>query len=127
MSAFSVFRPETSTRRYEALLRMAKAMAVCNDCDAAEAVLMKELSQVAHFDYLHLVAFQNATQVVSWELLHVNGRTLDVSDRQGFLRDAPTDWVHESQQPLVTADWRRETHFPKYREFLNQLGIVSTC
>ena len=127
MSALSVLRPETSTHRYEALLRMAKAMAVCSDCDAAGAVLTKELSQVAHFDYLHLVAFQDATQVVSWELLHVSGKTLDVSDRQGFLRDAPTDEVHGSQQAFVVADWRREPSFPKHREFLGHLGIVSTC
>jgi formate hydrogenlyase transcriptional activator len=127
MSAISVIRPETYTHRYEALLRMAKAMAVCSNCDAAEDVLTKELHQVAHFDYLHLVAFENATQVVSWELLHVNGRTLNVSDREGFLRDAPTDWVHESQQPFVAADWQREERFPRHREFLNQLGVVSTC
>ena len=106
---------------------MAKAMAVCSDCNGAANVLTKELSQVVSFDYLHLVTFENARRAVSWELLHVNGSTLDVSDRAGFLRDAPTDWVHESQQPLVTADWEREPRFPKYREFLSQLGIVSTC
>ena len=127
MSTLSVRQPETHTQRYEALLRMAKAMAVCRDCDAAEDVLTRELQQVADFDYLHLVAFENATQAVSWELLHVNGRTLDVSDRQGFLRDAPTDWVHESQQPFVTADWQQEQRFPQHREFLKHLGIVSTC
>jgi formate hydrogenlyase transcriptional activator len=106
---------------------MAKTMAVCCDCDAAEDVLTKELHQVAHFDYLHLIAFENATQVVSWELLHVNGRTVDVSDREGFLRESPTDEVHQSQQPFVTANWQQEQCFPKHREFLNQLGIVSTC
>ena len=106
---------------------MAKAMAVCSNCDAAEDVLTKELHQVVHFDYLHLVAFENATQAVSWELLHVNGRTLNVSDREGFLRDAPTDWVHGSQQPFVAVDWQREERFPKHREFLSQLGVVSTC
>jgi formate hydrogenlyase transcriptional activator len=106
---------------------MAKAMAVCKDCDAAEAVLTKELSQVVHFDYLHLVAFQNAAQVVSWELLHVSGRTLDVSDRQGFLRDAPTDEVHGAQKAFVVADWRQESRFPSHREFLAHLGVVSTC
>ncbi|HEY1527573.1 MAG TPA: sigma 54-interacting transcriptional regulator [Candidatus Angelobacter sp.] len=127
MSALSVIQPETHVARYEALLRMAKAMAVCSDCEAAEQVLAKELRQVASFDYLHLVAFEHATQIVSWEVLHVNGRTLDVSDRDGFLRDAPTDWVHESQQVLATADWRQEQRFPKYSEFLDQLGIVSTC
>ncbi len=120
-------QPQTYTQRYEALLRMAKAMAVCNDCDGAANVLTKELRQVVSFDYLHLVTFENSPQVVSWELLHVNGRTLNVSDREGFLREAPTDWVHQSQQVLVTADWEREPRFPKYQEFLNQLGIVSTC
>ena len=74
MSAFSAIQPETYTQRYEALLHLAKAMAVCSDCDAAEHVLTKELSQVVHFDYLHLVAFENATPVVSWELLHVTGK-----------------------------------------------------
>jgi formate hydrogenlyase transcriptional activator len=127
MSALSVIQPETYTNRYEALLRMAKAMAVCRDCEAAEQVLAKELHEVASFNYLHLVAFENATSVVSWEVLHVNDRTLDVSDRDGFLRDAPTDWVHESQQVLATADWRQEQRFTGYRVFLDQLGIVSTC
>ncbi|HEY2496318.1 MAG TPA: sigma 54-interacting transcriptional regulator [Candidatus Angelobacter sp.] len=127
MSTLSVLQPETYTHRYEALLRMAKAMAVCCNCDAAEEVLTKELHQIVHFDYLHLVAFENATPTVSWELLHVNGRTLDVSDREGFLRESPADWVHESQQSFVASDWQREQRFPKHREFLNQLGIVSTC
>jgi len=127
MSTLSVKQAETYTQRYEALLHLAKAMAVCRDCEAAEDVLTKELRQVADFDYLHLVAFENDTRVVSWELLHVNGRTLDVSDRQGFLRDAPTEWVHESQQPFVTADWQQEQRFPEHREFLKHLGVVSTC
>jgi formate hydrogenlyase transcriptional activator len=127
MSTLSVAQLDEYTHRYEALLRMAKAMGVCNDCAGAANVLTKELSHVVSFDYLHLVTFENAHRVVSWELLHVNGSTLDVSDRAGFLRDAPTEWVHESQQSLVTADWEREKRFPKYREFLGQVGIVSTC
>jgi formate hydrogenlyase transcriptional activator len=127
MSTLSVMQPETYTQRHEALLRLATAMAVCRDCDAAKDVLTKELRQVVDFDYLHLVAFENATQVVSWELLHVNGRTLDVSDRQGFLRDAPSNWVHESQQTFATADWLQEQRFPNHREFLKHLGVVSSC
>ncbi len=106
---------------------MAKAMAVCGDCGRAAEVLTKQLGEVASFDYLHLVAFESTTQAVSWEVLHADGRTLDVSDPDGFLRDAPTGWVHESQQLLVTADWQREMRFPKYKEFLSHLGILSTC
>lgn len=131
MSTLSAIEPEIKTDRYEALLRLAKAMAFCCDCDQAGEVLTKGLREVAAFDYLHLVAFEsateNATQVVSWEVLHANGQTLDVSDRDGFLRDAPTNWVHETQQPFATGDWRQETRYPKYKEFLDHLGIVSTC
>ena len=127
MSSSVAIGSESHTSRYEALLSMAKAMSVCNDCGSAEEVLTKELCRVVSFDYLHLVTFHNATRVVSWELLHLDGKTVDVSDRDGFLRDAPTDWVHESQEVVASADWRQEQRFPKYREFLDQLGIVSTC
>ena len=127
MSTVYAVKPEIHSDRYHALLRMAKALARCCDSDAAAELLTKELSAVAAFDYLHIVTFDNTAQGVSWELLHTDGKTLDVSDREGFLRDAPTSMVHESQQTLVTADWRRETDFSEYREFLGQLNIVSTC
>ena len=127
MSTLPAIRSDTQADRYEALLRLAKAMAICCDCDGAAEVLTKQLGEVADFDYLHLVAFDNSTQAVSWEVLHSNGQTLDVSDREGFLRDAPTSWTYESQQALVTDDWRRETGFVAHREFLHQLGVVSTC
>jgi formate hydrogenlyase transcriptional activator len=122
-------QPETHTRRYEALLSMAKALAVCGDCDQAAEVLETRLREVVSFDYLHVVAFalETSTQAVAWELLHANGRTLNVSDRQGFLRDSPTDWVHASRKVLVTDDWGNEASFPQYREFLNRLDIISTC
>lgn len=129
MNTLSAAKPETHTQRYEALLGMARALSVCGDCDHAAEVLEKQLRAVASFDYLHVVsfAFESSTQAVAWELLHANGRTLNVSDRKGFLREAPTDWVHDSQQVLVTHDWRKETGFSQYREFLGRLDIVSTC
>ena len=127
MSTLSAIQPETYAHRYEALVRLARGMALCVDCDAAADLLTSELSKVIGFDYLHLVAFQDGTQVVRWEVLHANGRTLDVSDRDGFLREAPIQWVHEAQGLLATADWRQEVQYSQYRDFLKQLDIVSTC
>ena len=106
---------------------MAKALALCEDCDHAGEVLESQLREVASFDYLHAVAYDTSTQAVAWEVLHANGQTLDVSDRYGFLREAPTDWVYQSGQVLVTDDWSSETDFPQYRDFLSRLDIVSTC
>jgi formate hydrogenlyase transcriptional activator len=129
MTILSAAEPETHTQRYAALLRLAKALSTCNNCDRAAKTLEKQLREVTSFDYLHVVAFalETSTQAVAWELLHANGRTLDVSDRQGFLREAPTEWVQESQQVLVTDDWRKENNFPQYKEFLSRLDVVSTC
>lgn len=126
MSTLSAIKPELEADRHEALLRMAKTMAVCCDCDDAAEVLTRELHQVVPFDYLHLVAY-DSSKAISWELLHAHGRTLDVSDPDRFLKEAPIDHVHESQQALVTADWRREESYPQYKEFLSRLGIISTC
>ena len=127
MNTLSAAQPETQVQRYEALLRMAKALAVCQGCDDAAEVLERQLREVASFDYLHAVAYDTSTQAVAWEMLHANGQTLDVSDRYGFLREAPTDSVYQSGQMLVTEDWRNETGFPQYKEFLSRLDIVSTC
>ena len=41
--------------------------------------------------------------------------------------DTPVEWVHESQQFLVIADWNKETRFAKHGQSLNELGISSSC
>jgi formate hydrogenlyase transcriptional activator len=61
-------------------------------------------------------------------VLEANGKRMDVPSADVFsLADSPIQWVHESGQPLLTADWSRETRFQKYGLFLAELGIASTC
>jgi formate hydrogenlyase transcriptional activator len=118
---------EIHTQRYEALLRATNAIGTCSDCDAAADVLLKTLLEVVPFDYLQLVAFESDTKTVGWHLLYSNGRRHDVPKADVVLDDTPLAWVHESQQALVTTDWRAEARFAKHGEFLNELGIASTC
>src|SRR3984893_3582367 len=118
---------ETYTQRYEALLRAAHAIGTCSDCDAAADALLKTLLEVVPFDYLQLVAFESDSTTVEWHLLYSNGRRHDVPEADVVLEDTPIAWVHESQQPLVTADWRAEARFAKQGEFVKELGVASTC
>jgi formate hydrogenlyase transcriptional activator len=118
---------ETYTQRYEALLRATSAIGTCSDCDAASDALVKALREVVSFDYLQLAAFEGDTKSVTWHLLYSNGIKQDLPLKDVVVEDTPIEWVHESQQSLVTADWREETRFAKHGEFLNQLGIASTC
>ena len=130
MSALNVF-PITSgegyTQRYEALLRATNAIGTCSDCDAAADMLVKALRGVISFDYLQLVAFENETRTVAWHLLYSNNARQSVSVKEVLIEDTPVEWVHETQQPLVTADWNEETRFQKHGECLSELGIAATC
>jgi formate hydrogenlyase transcriptional activator len=127
MSTLAATISETYTQRYEALLRATNAIGTCSDCDAAADMLVKTLLEVVPFDYLQLVAFESDTATVEWHLLYSNGRRQDVREADVVLEDTPIAWVHESQQALVTTDWKAETRFAKHGEFLNELGIASTC
>ena len=126
-TAASIF-PRVEEDRYLALLNAANAIATCSDCHAASETLIKELRQVTPFDYLHLVAFDKDTNAPAWSLLQANGKRIDTSSAPFVsLDDSPIRWAHESGQPLITADWSRETRFLEYGHVLAQLGIASTC
>jgi len=127
MSSLPVTISDEYTQRYEALLRATNAIGTCSDCDTAADVLSKTLLEVIPFDYLQLVSFESGTRTVAWHLLYSNGRRQDPLLEDVVVDGTPVEWVHESQQPLITNDWRREARFPKHGKFLNELGIAATC
>jgi formate hydrogenlyase transcriptional activator len=127
MSTLSPALSDQYTQRYEALLRATSAIGTCSDCDAAADALLQALQEVVNFDYLQLIAFENGTRAVAWNLLYSNGARQSLPPAEVDVEGSPIDWVYESQQVLVTADWNVETRFRKHGEFLNELGIATTC
>jgi len=127
MGAASITISEPYRGRYEALLRATHAIGACDDCDRAGDVLLKALLEIVPFDYLHLVAFEPESDIVEWHLLYSNGRKLDLPLAEVVVENTPAELAHNSQQILVTEDWREEARFAKYGEFLSERGIVSTC
>jgi formate hydrogenlyase transcriptional activator len=127
MSTLSVTISEEYTQRYEALLRATNAIGTCSNCDTAADMLVKTLLEVVPFDYLQLVAFESDTTTVAWHLLYANGTRRDPPLEDVVADGTPVEWVYESQQALVTTDWRDEARFAQHSEFLNELGIASTC
>ncbi|MGC1229103.1 MAG: GAF domain-containing protein, partial [Candidatus Sulfotelmatobacter sp.] len=118
---------EEYTQRYEALLRATNAIGTCRDCDTAADMLIQALREVVSFDYLQLVTFEDQTSTVEWHLLYSNGARQNLHLTDIVVQGTPILWVHESQQPLVTADWSEETRFPEHAEFLDELSITATC
>src|SRR5216684_8400752 len=126
MSTLSATISEEYTR-YETLLRAANAIGTCSDCDTAADVVVQALCEVITFDYLQLITFANDARTVAWQLLYANGARQSPPSADIVLEGTPIEWVHESQQALVIADWNEETRFAKHGESLNELGIASTC
>jgi formate hydrogenlyase transcriptional activator len=127
MSTLSATLSQEYTQRYEALLRATNSIGTCSDCDAAADVLLEALREVIPFDHLELVAFERDTSTVSWHLLCANGKRQSLPLTDVIVEGTPTEWVYESQQALVTADWSEETRFARHRESLNEAGIASSC
>ena len=118
--------PRIEEQRYLALLQAANAIATCNDCDSASNTLIEKLHEVTPFDCLHLVAFDKDTNASCWSLLEVNGKRVEAGDDVAS-DDGPLRSVHETGEGLTIVDWSQETRFEKYRTFLAEVGIASTC
>lgn len=111
------------------MLRAANAIATCADCDAAADALVRQLHEVAAFDFLHVVAFDQETNAPCWSLLEANGKR--IGDRHHAstvsIEESPVHWVHGNGERLVCLDWIREARFPEYGAFLADLDIRSSC
>jgi formate hydrogenlyase transcriptional activator len=113
--------------RYEALLRASKAIATCHDCQTFEERFGNELRHVVAFDYLYVIVFEESAKTVQWRFLEAAGRRVDIPAADLPVERTTSEWVHEHQQPLVIADWGRETRFPAFKRVLTALRIRSTC
>jgi formate hydrogenlyase transcriptional activator len=116
-----------SPERYEALLRATAAIAGYRDCESFEKLFAGELRRVVSFDYLNFLIFDETDCTVEWRLFESSASGSAISDEQVSGDETTSAWVYERQEPMVIADWDRETRFQGMKRILDQLGISSTC
>src|SRR5262249_10597806 len=115
-----------SQNRYEALLRVTKAIASSDDCSGMADAFTARLREVIALDYLSFVGFDDSG-IPRWQLLETRGQRLDCHSYSGSAEEDTIAWVFEHQKPRVTDDWIAETAFPRHRDAILELGILSTC
>jgi formate hydrogenlyase transcriptional activator len=123
---------QTETIRLEALLRASKAISSSRDCECCEEVFARELRTVIPFDYLHVSIFEcdnGDMGQAGWRLFDINGAKRQFPEAELPIEEIglTAAWIHENGQPLVVADWSGETRFPNLKDFMNGLGISSSC
>ena len=95
MSVISATSSEIHSYRYDALLRLGKALANCNDCETAKTTLVSELSEVTPFDFLQLIAFGNTGDTVCWQLIEAHGKRRE--DLELVLGNSPAAFARDCQ------------------------------
>jgi formate hydrogenlyase transcriptional activator len=128
MATLAPAYPRVEEERYLALLRAANAIATCDDCTTASETLSLQMHEITPFDFLHLVAFDEATNAPDWCVLEVNGKKAH-GPGGGMLplQDSPVMLVHQSGETLLISDWSEERRFSGYGEYLSEHRIASTC
>jgi formate hydrogenlyase transcriptional activator len=112
--------------RFQALLAVSESITACRDPEELFRRLVGRLQRVVSFDRLGLVLFEPERGVTSARIFESHGMGVTTLPER-LLRDDPSGWVVETQQPLIVADTAAETRWPNAMATLQQLGIVSFC
>jgi formate hydrogenlyase transcriptional activator len=108
----------TLARHYESLSRLSISLASMTPKDLSRnlAVLLRPLFD---FDFLDVIVFKEGTSEVLWH--SVGAGLLPTPDVA--IEETTYWWVHQQQEPLFIADWKRDDRFAVRREALKKLGF----
>src|SRR5271166_5983220 len=110
--------PGMLAKRYEALSRLSQSLVSQKpeDLPCNVSALMRP---VLDFDFLDVIVFKEGSSEVLWH--SIGAGQLPASDVP--MEETTFWWVHERQQPLCIADWKRDDRFTVRREALKKLGF----
>ncbi len=109
---------KTPAKQYEALSRLSISLASLTPEELSRN-LAALLSPLLDFDFLDVILFKEGTSEVLWR---------SVGASQLAPADTPIEetifwWVHQQQQALRIADWKRDERFAVGREALKKMGF----
>jgi formate hydrogenlyase transcriptional activator len=116
-----VIEGETSSHRYEAVVRISEAIAACRDPEELASTLADEIGDFLHFDHLFLTVFKENSKEI--EYLVWGKGALPFPDLP--IEDSPLWRVMASGDPQHTADWDTEERFPQFKEWAQKMGLGS--
>jgi formate hydrogenlyase transcriptional activator len=105
-------------RHYEALSRLSTSLACCAPEDLSRD-LPALLRPLPDFDFLDVIVFREGSSEVLWH--SIGAGPFPPSDVP--MEQTTFWWVHQQQQPLCIADWKRDERFAVRREALKKAGI----
>ncbi|HWO36707.1 MAG TPA: sigma 54-interacting transcriptional regulator, partial [Candidatus Acidoferrum sp.] len=116
-----VIERETSSPRYEAVVRISEAIAACREPEELARTLADEIGDFLHFDHLYFTVFKENSREI--EYLVWGKGSLPFPDLP--IEELPMWQAMESGDPQHTADWDAEQGFPRFKEWAQKMRLGS--
>ena len=117
--------PEHSRRQLEALLEVSEAIAQQRDLRALFHDLSDRLHAVVEFDFLTLVLYDAARNVMRLHILETREPYEKPTGSEHPVEDHPSGWVWQAQQPFVSQDTASDDRYPEFLERLRNHNVRS--
>jgi PAS domain S-box-containing protein len=113
--------------RYEALIRVSRAIHMHRDPKELFRVLAGELRQTAEFDFIGLYLYDEASNTIQNPVLETDKVPAFAIPADFPPEETLTWWVYHHQQPVVVPSRDNETRFPGMMEIFRKYGVESAC
>jgi len=122
MGAGPISAPQCDASRYEAVVRISEAIAVCRKPKELATTLADEIGKLLDFDHLYFVVVKENSQEIE-HLVWGKGR-LPLPDLP--MEELPTWAAINSRDPQHTPDWNTEERFPRFKEYAKKIKLGSS-
>ena len=120
-NAAPVIAHETSSHRYEAVIRISEAIAACREPEELARTLAAAIGAFLQFDHLYLTVFKENSREI--EYLVWGKGSVPFPDLP--VEELPMWQAMESGDPQHTADWDTEERFPQFKEWAQKMRLGS--
>jgi formate hydrogenlyase transcriptional activator len=120
-------RQRESLHRYDALLDVSKSILAHRDLNDLFRDLSRLLRRVLRFDFLNLVLHDPALHAMRLHILETESPHTDPPYDYLPVRDSPSGWVWETQEPLVITDSWSDDRWPTVMDILRRNSIRTVC
>src|ERR1700733_1429619 len=116
-----VIARETSSHRYEAVMRISEAIAACGEPEELASTLADEIGDFLHFDHLYFTVFKENSREI--EYLVWGKGSFPFPDLP--MEELPMWHAMARGDPQHTADWNTEERFPQFRGWAQKMRLGS--
>jgi PAS domain S-box-containing protein len=113
--------------RYEALIRVSRAIHTHREPKELFRVLAAELRQVVEFDLIGLFLYDEASNTIQNPVLQTDKIPGFAIPPDFPAEETLTWWVYRNQQPVVVSSRQKETRFSRMMEIFKKHGVESAC